>query len=72
MATVTYKFDLHEERDELEIFQSAIDVHCALLDFANWMRGQAKHGDSEAADRLDVIEECQSEFWERLGEHLNE
>ena len=65
---VTYKFDMFENSEELKVFQNAQKLESSVIDFANWIRGQVKHGDD--TPRTDVLSEAQNMFWECIDGNL--
>lgn len=63
---VTYRYDMSEpdERAEQRIMDRAMELHGAVWDFAQWLRGQIKY----AKDGVDVaqFQKARDMLWSHL------
>lgn len=64
MSQVTFKFNLPEETEEFEIHAKAIETHCHLSEFRNFIRNKIKHDDSLTEEAQKELEEVYSYFCE--------
>ena len=67
---VIYKFDVYKNEIELGVFQKSQDLHSSILDFANWIRNQVKHGEDNP--RTEHLSEVQDMFWECIDGNLEQ
>jgi N-acetyl-anhydromuramyl-L-alanine amidase AmpD len=51
MATATLNFDLSESQDRQEFLRAtkALNMALAIWEYDQWLRGEYKHGENEAA-----------------------
>jgi len=56
------EFNLPEEREDYELHQKAVAMHCAVHDFEMWMRKIYKYGSE--TDQVLTIEQVRKEFYE--------
>lgn len=41
---------MHDDADDVRIYQNTVKMHSALLDIYNMVRTELKHGDEELSD----------------------
>jgi hypothetical protein len=59
-----FEFSLPEENEEYKLHCQASDLHCAVWDYAEWLRGVCKHGDPKQFD----ADACRQKLYELLTE----
>jgi hypothetical protein len=62
---VMFEFSLPEENEEYKLHCQAGDLHSAVWDYAEWLRGICKHGDPSQID----ASACRQKLYELLTEH---
>lgn len=65
MSKAIIEFDLGdpEDRKDYEITIHAIDYHCGIYEFDNWLRSQIKYVDKL---KHPTLEEIRTRLWEEL------
>lgn len=61
----SFEFDLPDENEEYKMHVKASDVHCAVWDFAEWIKNICKHGNPNDFN----AEKCREKFFDCLREH---
>lgn len=64
----TLEFNLPEEREEYGLCNQASSLHCALWDFAQFLRGKIKY-ETLTEEQYAVYEEVRTKFYETLADH---
>lgn len=62
---VMFEFNLPEDNDLHKLHYHASDLHSAIWEYAQWLRGICKHGDPTAVN----AEECRKKLYECLTEY---
>lgn len=60
----TFEFDLPDDNEDYKLHYQASDLHCAIWDYAEWLRGICKHGDPDSVN----AEKCREKLYELLNE----
>lgn len=59
-----FEFQLPEENEEYKLHCQASELHCAVWDYAQWLRDICKHGNPDEVN----AEKCRSKLYELLTE----
>ena len=60
----TFEFDLPSENEEYKLHCQTTDLHCAIWDYAEWLRGICKHGNPDEYN----AQKCREKLYDLLNE----
>lgn len=58
------QFDLPVDNDEYKMHCQTSELHCAVWDYAQWLRGICKHGEPKHVD----ANQCRDKLFEFLND----
>ena len=67
-GTFSIEYDVDEDSETVKIYILAKELHCAMWEFSQWLRGVWKH-EEHSEEVQECVEKIRSKFYECIREY---